>query len=320
MKKKEAIFEKFSKNLQIIKNFWQIDFNEAFNNESYICPLSLKIHTKEGLSDKYADQLTLEHIPPESLNGKPLCLTNKVYNSLAGHTLDIALLNHIKLKEFHEGLSPLPVNGYFDNVKVKSSFNTQDKDNPVITLDLSQGHYGIKKVENKLKNKDFFKFTFKMPNDDRKFMISLLRTAYLMAFSHLGYSLIFGTHQIINQSYELIRRQILNPGESIIEDIFPFYKNLNNNPLGLYIVHEPKELRALFVLFSVETENSMWRYGIFLPGPDEYGLKPLSELRNKVNQKEKITFQSLPIPRIDLTNKDDSIKYYKMWADLNGSS
>lgn len=317
MKKNEIIFDKFSKNLHIIKKFWGITFNAGYNDEAYICPLSLKIHTKEALSDKFADQLTIEHVPPGSLHGKPLCLTNKISNNQAGYTLDIALLNRVKLIEFHEGVSPLEVNGYIDNIKIKGSFNAQDKENPVIALDLSKSHQGIKKIENKLKNKDVSKYTFKMPLVDRKFKISLLRTAYLIAFGHLGYSLIFGNHQIINPSYELIRNQIVKPEENIIEDILPFNKSLHNNPLGVYLIHKPKELRSIFVVFSLKTTNATWRYGIFLPGPDEYGLTALSELKKKLSNKEKISFESIPIPKLDLTKKEDSIAYYRFWNEKN---
>jgi hypothetical protein len=67
MNLKELLYDRFSVNLRNICKIVSFELEERFEKEAYICPLSFKIHPKEGLSPKYDDQLTIEHIPPKSL-------------------------------------------------------------------------------------------------------------------------------------------------------------------------------------------------------------------------------------------------------------
>jgi hypothetical protein len=318
MKRNEVLFNRFSKNLKIIKEVLSIEFDDRFKDEAYICPLSLKIHTKEGLSRMCQDQLTIEHVPPESLKGKAICLTNKIANSQSGHSLDLSLLKHINLRDFNEGLAPYNLSAYFDGVKVKSSIDLKDPDKPAFLFNTSERHLGNERIEKKIKAKEPFKLSFKILKDDSNYRIAILRTAYLYAFGHLGYSLIFGMTTVINQNYELIRNQISQPDKEIVKDVISFQKNIPKNQVGVNIIYEPKEFRSLFVVFEVETATSNWRYGVFLPGPDDYGFMALCLLKDRLNQGGSITFKSFNIPRLDLTDRESCLEYYQKWEKFNG--
>lgn len=280
--------------------------------------MSFKIHTKEALSNKYDDQLTIEHIPPESLNGKGLCLTNRILNSKAGDSLDLAMQNHIKLREFHEGVSGLKIPVYLENVKTDGYLDFTNKDKPLFKFTYKTRHQGTERIEKKLLSKENVNLKMTIPRDNRKTSISFLRTAYLFAFGNLGYSLLFGATKIVNQNFDLIRRQINNPGDIIIKDIVVLNKDLNNLPPGLNIVYEPKEFRSLLVVLEIKTDSKSWRYAVFLPGPDDFGFTAIQNIKTHLSIHKKINFQYSSLSKIDITDSNESNQYYSKWSELNG--
>jgi hypothetical protein len=252
------------------------------------------------------------------LKGKAICLTNKSANCQSGSSLDLSLLKHINLRDFKEGLAPYNLNAYLDDVKVRSSIDLKDPEKPSFRFDTSKRHLGNERIERKLKEREPFKLTFKVLKDDSNYRIAILRTAYLYAFGHLGYSLLFGMTKVINQNYELIRSQIFQPEKELIMDIISFQKNIPKTQVGVNIIYEPNEFRSIFVVFEVGTATSTWRYGVFLPGPDDYGFTAISLLKERIKQEGSITFKSFNIPRIDLTSRVSCLEYYRKWEEFNG--
>ena len=318
MKTNEILFDKFSKNLQNICTTLKIELEDKFQKGAYICPLSFKIHTKEGLSNEYEDQLTVEHIPPESLNGKGLCLTNRILNSKSGHSLDLAMQNHIQLREFNEGVSVLKTKVYLDNVVMDGNLDFTIKDKPLFKFTYKSRHQGNGRVEEKILSKEKVNLKMTIPRDNRNTSVSFLRTAYLYAFANLGYSLLFGVTKITNQNFDLIRQQIINPEDIIIKDIVVLNRNLDDLPLGLSIVYEPKEFRSLLVVFEIKTDSKNWRYAVFLPGPDDYGFNAINNIKTHLRIHEGVNFQYSTLPKIDITNRNESNQYYISWNKLNG--
>ena len=318
MKPAEILFNKFSLNLQNISFYLGFELEEKYQKEGYICPLSFKIFSKEGLSTNWADQLTIEHVPPESLSGKALCLTNRISNSKSGHTLDISVLNHIKIRESNEGISGLKTKVFIEGVKMDGYLDFMNKEKPQFNFSYYKRHQGITRVENKMLTDKTINLKFTIPVDNRDTLISFLRIAYLYAFGHLGYSLIFGVSKLVNPNFDLIRRQINNPEKFLIDDIILINKDLENFQAGLYIVYEPIECRSLFVVFDIVTVNKKWRYGLFLPGPDDFGFKALNNIKLLLNNKKKIDFVYHNIPDIDLTDPIDCMYYVRYWSHKVG--
>ena len=58
---------------------------------TFICPICLK--TFDILD---YDNITIEHVPPEKLGGRPLLLTCKDCNNVCGSNLDVYLINEIR--------------------------------------------------------------------------------------------------------------------------------------------------------------------------------------------------------------------------------
>src|SRR5688572_28923397 len=69
----------------------------------YVCPLCVRGLRADALA---ARLLSIEHVPPRSVGGKPLTLTCKECNSRAGHTVDAASDAHEHLVALAEAMSP----------------------------------------------------------------------------------------------------------------------------------------------------------------------------------------------------------------------
>ena len=312
--RKYVIFEKFSKNLFYINQLLRIDHKD----EVYICPLSFKLYTKEGLKNNFEDHLTVEHAPPKSSNGKPICLTSKSSNNIAGHSLDVIIQNHLRLEEYGHKMRPLETKFRFDNsIGVKGTIENATN---AIKIEFTSPveHQGIKKINQIITSQKEFKLTYTLPNtDQRLFDIAMLRIAYLLAFGHIGYGLLFGITKTINQSYNLIREQIQQPDKMLIEKIPVYQDNYPAILKGVNIIKEPKEYRGLFIVFDLKLDKNILTYGVMLPGPDDYGYECANQLSNdKKNGKvPEILMNNLPKLKIEYPNH--AIDYYKKWLSYH---
>ncbi|MBP6184256.1 MAG: hypothetical protein KA479_04895 [Saprospiraceae bacterium] len=314
---KHLLFDRFSKNLDHIKRFYGITFHEEDTSELYICPLSFRVHTKEGLDEKFEDQLTAEHAPPKSLNGKVVALTTKNLNTKSGHTYDTKLEKFINLIDFKNGVSDIATTYRIDNsFSIKGEVSKRDQ--LQFNFQTKTFHQGAQKFLNLLKSGEQFRIEFSLPNSKRP-DLAFLRIAYLIAFGELGYSALFGRISYINSSMAIIRQQLLNPETSIISNIPILKDNFPDEFLGVNIIYHPKEIKALFVVFDLETDNNRHRYGVFLPGPDSFGFKFQEYLTKAKSIDNEIKFEAYTFPqKLDLTKFEDSIHYYEAWEKLNG--
>ena len=76
-----------------------IVFPDGYDDQgkgSFICPLCLRIFNLAQLGEQVNSFITIEHVPPENLAGKPLVLTCKDCNSTCGHELDVYLRNEME--------------------------------------------------------------------------------------------------------------------------------------------------------------------------------------------------------------------------------
>lgn len=96
-KRREILLRKFIKEVEQLN----ITFPEGYDmgKGSFICPLCRRIFNIGQLREKVNDYITIEHVPPENLGGKPIVLTCKDCNSTCGHDLDVYLRNEM---EHHE--------------------------------------------------------------------------------------------------------------------------------------------------------------------------------------------------------------------------
>jgi hypothetical protein len=103
-------------------------------------------------------------------------------------------------------------------------------------------------------------FEFKSHTVNRRSAdIALLRVAYLTAFSQLGYG------YVLNSGLNAIRQQIVNPTGQALPRL-GFLRD-TGLPVGLFIVVEPKNLKALLVEFDMRVGKKVRRASVILPPP-----------------------------------------------------
>lgn len=99
--KRESIIEECSKQIEAIP-FVTSDGVEVRMADVYICPLCLHLYAIAH------EALTLEHVPPESVGGKPILVTCKTCNNTQGADLDVYLTNELEISHNLKHLDTIP--------------------------------------------------------------------------------------------------------------------------------------------------------------------------------------------------------------------
>jgi hypothetical protein len=150
----------------------------------YVCPLCLEV-----IRDPCA--LSQEHVPPEALGGRPICLTCKKCNPGAGHSIDAAMAERIAAKRvLAEGrtskkfvkmkLGELSINATVQNYRISIAEN---HNNPA-TIEEFKKRYQTMGPERIVQVWYPHKF------NDHFEMVGYLKTAYFYAFAKFGYEYI----------------------------------------------------------------------------------------------------------------------------------
>ena len=211
----------------------------------YYCPIcSLGYPESSAIT---GDDLTLEHIPPESIGGKPILLTCRNCNSLAGHTIDVSIASKKKFEEFEnivfgqeKGIIPF-VTLSLGELNVATSIHKEDsfdirpieKANSPSIIDRYKKH--LMNHSNDLQ----FKVSISHKYDSRLFKLSHLKSAFLIVFSWLGYRYAFDSR------LDVVRQQIQEPKNDILGTRFWIEGNEGipsnkimflNSPLPIFLV------------------------------------------------------------------------------------
>lgn len=206
----------------------------------FVCPLCLELV-------RNPEEITLEHVPPESQGGRKLCVTCKRCNNSAGHSIEGHSHREQLSKAFisGDGISRrihLTVGGQRINAHLKSSGKKisidmlPNRNNPINHKKAVDFLYEKAGTEIEVDVADSIKY-------NRIFADSAhLKTAYLAAFSTLGYRYIF------QESLNSIRKQIAEPNSQSVED-YRVYLDGANLSQGLYRVVKP--LEAILVHWEV---------------------------------------------------------------------
>lgn len=168
--------------------------------------------------------LTLKHVPPESMGGKAIALTCKACNNTAGHTVDAAVHGRERFLELGRGLQGQaatfsgPVQLDAGGVKTNA------------TLVLEQGSFRVVVRESRNHPERFRRQRAAMPRGQSVAPTSVklgvqakvklgfdrarvrdLRSAFLAAFAQFGYRYAY------NAGLETVRQQILHPDDRLID-------------------------------------------------------------------------------------------------------
>lgn len=202
----------------------------AIEHDCYCCPICSYFYLPEALE---MDVLTLEHAPPQKLGGKPLALTCKKCNSVAGYSVDSAVVQRQKLVDFTEA-----VMGQKQNFKGRAAFLIGGE-TLNINFEKNEGTLSIKPVREindpkKLKAYEeymnhlyrsgkFDGMEFKITPSARYHIkyskIGDLKTAFIISFAFFGY------RYALHERLSIVREQIINYKSDIIN-----YYWLPSNP------------------------------------------------------------------------------------------
>lgn len=251
-KKRSLIFDRYAENLLFLKQHNIINVELKFE-KTYICPICLNQFSFESLNQEEENPLTLEDAPPKSLGGKAHVLTCKKCNNTCGYDIDSHLvkrINELDHKDFlpnNEFKARFELNGITVQGMIK------------IDGDGTMHAYHIDKNNNPILLKDYIKsvkkdvvadmYIVKQKVNPISFQLALLKTGYLLTFEKYGYSL------ILDNSYDRIRKQLLNPYEIIYPLDFWFSAPFPKTVYGVPFIIE-KGLEAICPIFPLKTAAS----------------------------------------------------------------
>lgn len=202
------------------------------------CPICLSEFHRDDVEN---GKVTLEHAPPESLNGAAVCLTCERCNNSASQIDHHAFLSKKATDEWSSGLGANVEVDFFGR-KITSRYIPDDVKSPlpVRGRDLRRGSIQLDALPSK-EHLDVTKgIRFRIPILRRYENTSLIKSAYLMVFSLLGKG---GYYFAENIALEPIREQIMNPDKAILKGPFVADGVMNGvsetkkNLIALYRIH-----------------------------------------------------------------------------------
>lgn len=227
--------------------------------EAYPCPLCARGFSREALDDR---TLTIEHAPPESLGGRPVCLTCKECNSSAGHTVDAHMQRRERAFDFLAGTmdQPLParfkVGGLCVNVDYYNGpggvlVTGDPKRNAPEAQARFEAAFEHAARTGSTADLRFDVTPLKIGHHQRLSSVGWLRSAFLVAFAALGYRYIF------QRRLDPVRRQLRSPEETVIGCFSVIVPRAKAEERQFFFVEEPSHLRGLLL--------QMGRALVFLP-------------------------------------------------------
>lgn len=330
-KKKYALFNLFSQNLEWVKEQPEISFEPDFSN-GYICPLCFEVFYEKDLNSETENCLTLEDIPPVSLGGKPIALTCKNCNSTSGHKLDAHLLNSLLTHDAQNFLPNSAADTTFELNGNKMNGTLKVSEDGVVNLDLQPQRSDPKQTKQFMSDLDpprtiynpFFQrdqlfndqhrtppfnIKFKKTSNEQQANVALLRIGYLLAFATLGNAF------LINGGLYKVREQILNPSKDILPKVFWLKYNFPKENEGVNIITLPKDLRSFLIVFNLKTASISRQFAIVLPGPSSPSIDVYDFIENVLCQGDGTEFCNITVEHINTDGllKKRSLTFASHW-------
>jgi len=305
--RRQSIFDKYTNNLNLL-----ID-NEILQEERgrYICPICLESHDSiktEGNS------LTLEDAPPKSLGGKARTLTCQTCNNTCGRQIDFHLTE--RLRELDSGeFRP----GTITKVLVRISGETlrgtvEVLEDGTLVMNHSPKNNHPGELENTMIhtqggntiNMDFLKSRV-VPE---RMGYALLKTGYLLLFEKFGYDF------ILDPSYDIVRKQLLEPEKEIYPEGFWTVQPFPEQFHGVYVVQD-EGIESIVAIFQLDTGISKRVFSVFLPLPIRPIEEVLQKMKAKMGPSGEAPFGLYPPPdhKTDFLNDPDEINALIKWID-----
>ena len=104
MESKKELYDKYSKNLGLVSKYLPKG-NIKILKGKYLCPICLGIFGKISLRNKGNNDLTIEHVPPQSVGWQRKVLTCHNCNTSQGGKVDSHLPKILQTKAFNQRIA-----------------------------------------------------------------------------------------------------------------------------------------------------------------------------------------------------------------------
>ena len=220
------------------------------------CPICLERFTEAEALD--GRTVTLEHVPPKALGGKPMCLTCTSCNVGAGHGVDQAAV-----------LLSRPPKATVKIIGQEETIHLSDDPTSRLLGTITSPRHRPEDFSDWLKTKPTMTLTVRTPKSEYA-AVSWLKSAYLSVVSLLGPPA--GYRYAESKSLEMVRQQILQPRSKLIPS-FSFRCPDSSLDSGITLVRSP------LLCWSVKMRGSL----VVLPrGGDDSFYGSLEALRQRV--------------------------------------
>jgi len=228
----------------------------------YACPLCARGFFRSAVVKR---TLTIEHAPPESLGGRPICLTCTYCNNTAGHTVDVHMRRRETVTDFVLGTmtESRPARFQVHGASMAASYyngpggvfvkGVPKANRPSAPEEVrAEMHRPVPAAHGPL---TFHVTLTQDAYDHRLANLGWLRSAFLVAFSAFGYCYAF------HRSLEPVRRQLAARDAPILDHFAVLLPKAPKDERRLLIVTAPEDLCSIAV--------QMGRHLVFLPAPWE---------------------------------------------------
>jgi hypothetical protein len=305
--RRERLTKQFAENWQMIRSKVDNLPTELNQDDIFICPLCHTVF----LPDKWSE-LSLEHIPPDAVGGKPIAITCKSCNSKSGSGGDAHLANYQQLKDFMDGIEGASWKGTYsvNNLpfQLHATFMRGSQGEWIINPNRSYEKH-IQEVSETIDNTLWqdMKFNLKFRGPiPRRAELAILRSAYLWGFAKLGYLFLF------NGNFELIRQQILHPNQDLLPVPGILSSTFSQEQIGINLIREPLELRSYFIVIPIKSALGTIRiYGVVLPAPIEGGMKIYDRLQERRGYEQRLEISSVTK---DYVMNHDPAGFLSVWG------
>jgi hypothetical protein len=260
--KRKILFDRYSNQLNRLVELGLYEINLKYD-KTFICPTCLQQFSEKDLDVSMENYLTLEDAPPKSLGGKANTLSCKKCNNEFGHQIDFHLterLNELNIKTFLPNTGA-KVTMIHKGIEVQGVVKVDDLGSITIThLEKVNHPENLKKYVSKTGKDDIADLKFPASRVDyKRFEVALLKTAYILAFEQYGYPL------ILNESYNIVREQLLKPDENIYPNGFWSKQSVfDDSNTGVHLI-KTGGFEGFQAIFMLKTKSQESGYGVYLP-------------------------------------------------------
>ncbi|MBI4936404.1 MAG: hypothetical protein HY828_21200 [Actinobacteria bacterium] len=223
----------------------------------YPCPICLTLHDRGSATD---GRLTLEHVPPRRLGGRPIVLTCKRCNSDAGSSVDIDWINQSLSFDFLHS-RPATVRAEIGVGIVRQRATIQSTGDGMLILGVPSAGPPERpdEVASALQSTHEPKFNVRLEHHHSPVSakVAVLRSAYLLTLRKLGWG------YILRQVFDPLRAQLVQPAESTIDVPVQANPAMPMSTPTVLLATEPAPYRCVLVSFG--------QHVAFLPAPMQAG-------------------------------------------------